>query len=98
MKRETGGSASLMEVAQAMAAHDFAIEHFLDRSTGEVVMVLEDEDSEEDAEIRDAIEREPDRFVAIPRSEAREDYARMERFVDELDEPAAADELRDALA
>ena len=98
MQRETGSGASVSDVAFAMSTHDLAIEQFLDRSTGEVTVVFESDDSEEGNALRDAIDRDPDRFVRIPRSEAREDYARIERFVDELDDPAAIDQLRDALA
>jgi hypothetical protein len=90
----------LDDVADAMnRSPDDARELLFDRETGDVVYAPDDAlTGLDDHELTHAIEDEPDRFVAIPRIETREQFEWMVAFANGVDEQDVQRRLADALS
>jgi hypothetical protein len=70
----------LEDVTIAMGvANSGMLHHYVDRETGEVLLISEDE-LEEQAEDRARIEAEPGRFIEVPPDDSHEAYRDMEDF------------------
>lgn len=81
----------------ALEDHSFEFQHYLDRKTGEVVMVPEGGLIEVDDELAKAMEDEPERFEHIEALASWQGYQVMADFVASLPESEAKGDLERAL-
>jgi hypothetical protein len=79
------------DVETAFERNAPGLQSYIDRTTGEVLVLVED--SPEDADKRRKITEKPEDFVRIEAASSREQYRWMELFVGSVEE----DELRDRL-
>lgn len=86
----------LQRVAYAMEDHSDWWTWILDLETGELLQLFEDEDLEEDAELREAID-DPDRYADVPTIESREVYDLMCRFAEDVEDDRLGELLAVAL-
>ena len=71
---------------------------YLDKQTGEIVLVSEDElDPDEAEQKRERLDEEPGRYVEIEPVDSHEGYQRMEDFILSLSDRATQEALSDAL-
>lgn len=82
-------------VLDAMTTHMAEIQWFLDLQSGRVEMLSRLDDIEA---FESRLEALPGRYALIPAREAREDYALMRQFAEEIDEPDVRELLDMALA
>lgn len=59
---------------------------YIDRQTGEILMVFEDYDEPEQEEIIDKLNEDPDRYLMVEPISSREGFRIMEEFVESLPE------------
>ena len=69
------------EVCAAMEENSYEEYNYIDLETGEVVTVFEYNDFPENEELREAIEKEPERYIGIPSIPSHEFYRYMEEFI-----------------
>jgi len=85
------------ELLVAMGGNDGTMRWFLDRQSGAVIPLSEDNRMEEDDEIWEAIEADDGRYLEIPSTPSREGFAMMEDFIATLEPGAASGALERAL-
>lgn len=86
---------------QAFESGDGSTSWYLDRETGDVIP-LTDDDLDGEEEIRAAIEGDEEeedggRYLCIPQRHSGDGFRLMERFVDTVEDPRTRDALYDAL-
>jgi hypothetical protein len=59
---------------------------YIDKQTGEVLVIFDDFDEPEQEEVIEKLERDPDRYLAVEPIGSREGFLIMERFVESLPE------------
>ncbi|MEW6338533.1 MAG: UPF0158 family protein [Acidobacteriota bacterium] len=84
------------ELTMALENHSYDMQFFLDRQTGEVFPLFED--NEESDENRERIEADPDRFVAVEPLPSSVGWEVMAAFVESLPDGAARRHLAAALS
>jgi hypothetical protein len=85
---------------EAFQGGDGSTSWYLDRATGDVIMLMDDLEEEEE-EIRAAIEEDDEeeggRFLCIPGRDSHDGFRLMERFVATVEDPRIRGALYDAL-
>ncbi|MFH1645835.1 MAG: UPF0158 family protein [Candidatus Omnitrophota bacterium] len=71
---------------------------YLDTKTGEVVVVSEFDDMEDNAKTKELIESDPDRFVVFPEQDSHEEYNDMVDFANSLEDKHLIEKLAIALS
>jgi hypothetical protein len=85
------------ELISAFTDHSYFINYYLDKKTGEIVMIAAEEELVEDEEIREKIEEEPERYIYIDPIDSSISFRIMENFIYQLPDGEARNNLDDAI-
>jgi hypothetical protein len=72
------------ELISALQAHGQDLEYFLDRSTGDIVFLADDDVVEGQEELRESIEEDPDRYIFIQPIHSSVGWQIMADFIEAL--------------
>ncbi len=82
---------------KALDEQDPGKRHFIDRQTGKILSVtVSDMPSLE--KMQKMLKAEPQRYSAVPRQEARDNFAELEEFVEPIKDMALKNQLKKALS
>ncbi len=85
------------ELCSAVEDNSYENEYYLDRETGEILLLSEYVDDEERGKLKDRIDDNPDRYERIPKAEPREGYEDMQAFIATVDDERLAELLEVAV-
>lgn len=87
----------LDELCFAMEDSSYEDNYYLDRKTGEILLISEYMDDEEIEKLRDKIDENPDRYERVPKAEPYEGYQDMEDFIATVEDKHLAELLEVAI-
>ena len=87
----------LEDIMVAMQTHDFDVSHYLDVTTGAILLVKDGMVNDLEGDIDDLLDEEPDRYRLVEPVESSTAYKVMEDFIDALPHGVAQTVLRHAI-
>jgi hypothetical protein len=86
------------ELLDLFGDHNEFSSGYIDKQTGEILLIFEDYDEPEQEEIMDKLNLDPDRYLIIQPISSREGFRMMEEFVESLPESGDRHLLTKALS
>jgi len=85
------------DLIMALETHGLQLSHYLDRQTGEVLCLPDEDYMDPDEETKEKIENEPDRYLLIDSLPSHEGWEIMSDFVESLRPGKIRDDLERAI-